>query len=206
MEFSYQALRSLTSSRLRKDILKSLESPMRLCDLKRAVKSNAPNTSSKARDLQDLGLIKREHGDYRITPAGRVVRERLARLSDTVDAFYGNREFWERMLGHLPDDIVCRMHEFKGAKLIRSSRDDLDRVKHEIVRRLREARDEVEVVLPMHCECILEEVRALPRTVDTRLKTLKEDPSVRYGMVKTNGTIMLFTEMLDMALILEKKP
>ena len=64
MESPYETLRSLTSSRLRQNILNSLNKPMRLCELKRAVGSNAPNTSSKAKDLQNLGLVKRDRGDY----------------------------------------------------------------------------------------------------------------------------------------------
>jgi hypothetical protein len=46
-------------------------------------------------------------------------------------------------------------------------------------------------------------VEKISKTVDTRLKTLKDDPELRYGMVKTNGTTVLFTEMLDMALVKE---
>jgi predicted transcriptional regulator len=205
MDASYEALRSLTSSRLRKDILGSLEEPMRLCDLRRAVSSNAPNTSSKARDLQEMGFICRDNGDYKRTRAGRLVHERLTVLSGTIESYYKHKEFWMRMLDHLPEEIQCSIHKFKGARLIRSGRDDIDRVKKEILKAIRGAEKELTVVLPVNCECIMKELEKASRTLDTRLTTLKDDPGLRYGMVKTNESTILFTDMLDMALILGKR-
>ena len=39
------------------------------------------------------------------------------------------------------------------------------------------------------------------KTVDTRLITLKDDPRLRYGLVSSKGSAVLFTDMLDMALV-----
>ena len=203
MDSSYEIIKSLVSSRLRLDILSSLEVPMRLCNLKRAVKSNAPNTSSRAKDLQNLGLVKRDGGDYEITPAGRVINERINMLSDTVEAIYNNREFWERMLDKLPDEVISSIHEFREARVIKSSKNDLDKVKREILHLIRGAEKEIVVVLPMKCGCIRREVEKASKTVDTQLETLADNPELRYGMIKTNGTTILFTEMLDMALVKE---
>jgi predicted transcriptional regulator len=203
MNSSYEALRTLTSSRLRQDILSSLERPMRLCELRRAIRSNAPNTSSKARELQDLGLITRNRGDYMITPVGSVIQDRLSTLLKTIEAIYGNLEFWERMLDKVPGEIICSLHEFSDAKLVKSNRSDIDRVKKEILRKIRNAERELTVILPLRCDCIVREVEKVSKGIDTRLETFKENPDLRYGMVKTNGTTILFTEMLDMALIKE---
>jgi predicted transcriptional regulator len=203
MTASYDAMRALVSSRLRLNILASLNEPMRLCDLKRAVRSNAPNTSSKARGLQDLGLIKRDNGNYKITPAGRIIHKRLSLLHNTIDAIYSHQEFWEHMLDNLPEELLSSIHEFSNARMIRSNRNDIDKVKKEVLRRIRMAEKELTVVLPLRCDCIVREVEKASKRIGIDMKTLKENPELHYGMVRTNGTTMLFTEMLDMALVKE---
>jgi predicted transcriptional regulator len=197
---SYEYAKSLVSSRLRLDILGSLESPMRLCELRRLVGANAPNTSAKAKDLQRLGLIERDEGDFRMTHAGRLVHNRLSLFFDTMETLLEHREFWMRILDKLPEEMQKSVHIFKGAKLIRDEREHPDKVKTELLKVIRKAKGDLTVVLPAHSKEILDAIQEL-KTVDTRLKTLSDDPELRYGLISSNSFAILFTELLDMALI-----
>lgn len=196
---SYESARSLVSSRLRLDILGSLESPMRLADLRRAVGANAPNTSTKAKDLQQMGLIERNNGDFRRTHMGGIVHERLSLLLDTMEALLEHREFWAKLLDNLPPEIKRSVHMFKGAKLVRNEREHPDRVKAELIKIIKKAKGELTVILPAHSKEILDAIQGL--SVDTRLRTLSDDPELRYGLISSKGLTVLFTELLDMALI-----
>jgi predicted transcriptional regulator len=193
---SYESARSLVSSRLRLDILGSLESPMRLADLRRAVGANAPNTSTKAKDLQQMGLIERNNGDFRRTHMGGIVHERLSLLLDTMEALLEHREFWAKLLDNLPPEIKRSVHIFKGARLVRNSRDDLHRVEREIVHFIKGAKGIDLVTLPAKSTGIL---KAIPD--GARLLTPRERPELRYGLVSSESGNVLFTELLDMALI-----
>ena len=203
MDVSYDVLRIITSSRLRLNILNSLESPMRLSDLRRAVNSNAPNTSSKAKDLQRLDLIKRDNGDYRITRMGRIVNGRISALLDTLAALYKHREFWSRIIDNLPDEIISSIHEFKEARLLANDRRCLDRVRREILRRVKQAEGELLLVMPADSEEILGAAKEVSSRVKTRLVTLEDEPGLRYGLASAGNFKILFTEMLDMALVRE---
>jgi len=48
-------LKCICTSKLRTNILLSLEKPMTLSELKNTVNSDAPNTSSSARELEEMG-------------------------------------------------------------------------------------------------------------------------------------------------------
>ncbi len=201
MDASYDALRALTSSKLRWGILESLEHPKRLSDLRRIVGANAPNTSTKAKDLQRLGLIDRDNGDFYMTRAGRIVHLRLSLLIDTLDALYTHRDFWLRMLDHMPEEVIQHIHHFKRAKLVRAGRDDLDLVKRELLRYIQKAEGELFVVLPVKCEELMKAVERASKSVNTKLITLQDQPDLHYGLISSNGFTILFTDMLDMALI-----
>lgn len=204
MEVSYRVLRSLASSRLRMSILAALDSPKRLSDLKREVGANAPNTASRARDLQEMGLIERKDGDYRITRMGKIAGERLSLLLETFDAYYEHDEFWLRMLDRLPMGLIESMHRFRGGRVVKSDRTDLDRVKNEIIGHIRAAEGRLLVLLPSKSVDILEEIDAASRKVETRLVTLDDDSDLGYGLVLADDSTILFTEMLDMALVHER--
>ncbi len=204
MDKAHGALRSLTASRLRLRILKVLESPMRLSELKRVVDSNAPNTSCKAKDLQGLGLVKRDNGDYRITRMGRIVDFRLSILKDTLTAFYQNEAFWSRTIDKLPEHILCVMHEFAGAELIANGRRDLNRVEREITNRIKRADGRLFAVIPAHSEAILDAAKKASERMKSTLVTLEDDPELHYGAVFADNFKLLFTEMLDMAIVKER--
>ncbi len=197
----YEVLRTITSSRLRLDILSRLTSPKRLSDLRREIGASAPNTSSKAKDLQKLGLIERDNGDYRITPAGRIVRRRLLLLMDTLDAFCRCRGFWERVLPDLPRSLRNSIHGFKSARLVENDRADPERVKKELVRLIESAEARLSIALPSNSRDVLDAVERAGRRCEVSLTTHSQEPSLRYGIVESEASLALFTEMLDMALI-----
>jgi len=203
MDISYGILRTITSSRLRLNILRSLESPMRLSDLRRAVNSNAPNTSSKAKDLQELSLITRDNGDYQITHMGKLVSQRVSVLLDTLTTLYTHINFWSGIIDKLPDDLLDSIHEFKGARLVVNNRTNLDRVRGEIIRGINRAEGELLVIMPAHSEGILKAVEKASQRVKTVLISLDDRPELHYGLVSADNFRILFTEMVDMALVKE---
>jgi len=85
----------LYNSKLRIAILDALTNgPMRLADLKRAVDANAPNTSSKAKDLEEMGMLIRGNEGYRITPYGAMALEKLKGTLDYHTVYEEFKEFW----------------------------------------------------------------------------------------------------------------
>lgn len=204
---SYESTKSLISSRLRLDILGSLDSPMRLSELRRAVGANAPNTSAKAKDLQRLGLVERDNGDFCMTHMGRIVHNRLSLLFDTMETLLEHKEFWVRVLDTLPEEIRRDLHKFKGAKLVRNEREHPDKVKTELLKFIKKAKGELIVFLPTHSNELIEATRAVSQKVKTRFVTLHDMPELRYGLISSNGFTILFTDLLDMALVkVEKQP
>ena len=195
MKAPHAALKTLVSSRLRLEILESLEHPMRLCDLRREIDANAPNTSTKAKDLETLGLITRKNGDYEMTPAGHLVRKRLDILNDTLETLHDHGEFWERVLVDLPHELIERLHEFKGARLLRNTREDLETVKKELIGMIHEA-EHLELVLPVRCPRMLSAANGKGEI------TTLDDADLHYGYLKTDKGTALFTELLDMCLVL----
>lgn len=201
MEDSREVLRSLACSRLRQDILSSLERPMRLSDLKRAVDSNAPNTSAKARELQKMGFVCRERGDYRITDAGKIVFEKLSLLSDAIEAYHKHRAFWIKTFDKLPKEIKWQIEKFKDAELIQNERDNLRKVESTISKLLSSARGELLVLMPSKSQELL---KALEGRLGITLVTSREDPELGYGLIVSDDFTIIFTELLDMALIAKK--
>jgi predicted transcriptional regulator len=113
-------IRKLYDSRLRLAILDALEEgPMRLADLRRAVNSNAPNTSSKAKDLEDLDMVAKTDEGYALTPHGLVALEKTRELIDYYATHKKFAEFWsERNIDALPLEFLARLGELKMSKII----------------------------------------------------------------------------------------
>ncbi len=192
-------LRTLASSRIRMGILEALGEPMRLSELRRVVGTNAPNTSTKAKDLEAMGLIERDNGGYMRTRAGKLVNSRLSLLSDTLESLCSHWEFWAYMLNHLPPELVERIHEFKDAKLVRNSRQDPDVVRRLLLRSVTEANGCLTVVLPVMWQDILSALET--RGNGTKVSTVIDCPELRYGLISSKGSTILFTEALDIALV-----
>jgi predicted transcriptional regulator len=113
-------LRKLYDSRLRLAIIDALkEGPLRLADLRRVVNSNAPNTSSNAKDLEKLGMVVKSEEGYLLTPHGRVTLEKTRDLIDYYVTHQKFKEFWsERNVDSLPLEFLNRLGNLKNSKIM----------------------------------------------------------------------------------------
>ena len=203
MECCNEVLKPLVGSKLRVNILRSLESPMRLSDLRRVVNANAPNTSAKAKDLITMGLIERDNGTYQITDTGEIVNKRLNVFIDTLDTLYEYHEFWEQMLNHMPQNIIDSLHLFKGAEFIKNEKVDLERVTKKIIQFIEDSTGNLVIVLPVKSKEITKAIKEAEKRVQIKLMTLDDDPKLSYGIVSSGNKTILFSELLDMALVKE---
>ncbi len=117
-------VRRLYDSRLRLAILDALkDGPLRLADLRRKVDANAPNTSSKAKDLEEMGLVEREGGDYCLSTCGRIVQNKAASSLSFYAAYGKFKDFWnERRLEAIPDEFLARLGDLKNSQLLTCTR------------------------------------------------------------------------------------
>lgn len=113
-------VRGLYDSKLRLAILDALkDGPMRLADLRRAVGANAPNTSTKAKDLEGMGIVERVDGDFQLTPYGRAVLENTQESLDFYATYEKFKDFFEpRDLSGVPDFLLRRLGELKNSQMI----------------------------------------------------------------------------------------
>lgn len=128
-------IRKLYDSSLRLGILDALSNgPMRLADLRRAVNANAPNTSTKAKELEKMGLIDRVDGDYCLTPWGEII---LENIKDSVKLFSThtlNKEYWDtHLIDEVPVFLRNRLSAFNTAKIIKPKPDDIDWVDNNFI-------------------------------------------------------------------------
>ncbi len=109
-------LKKLYDSRLRIAILDALDKgPMRLADLRRVVDSNAPNTSAKAKELEDMGILERADGDFRLTDWGSVLAMCLRDNMDAMSRLSKVKEYWAtHEMGTLPIELQKRLVLVKG--------------------------------------------------------------------------------------------
>jgi len=123
-------IRRLYDSRLRLTILDALKDrPMRLADLRRAVNANAPNTSSKAKELEEMGLVERVEGDFRLTPYGRVTKNRIEEMLKFHAAYEKFKEFWETHdLSGIPDHLLARIGDLLNTKVVKNESMEPQRV------------------------------------------------------------------------------
>jgi len=133
-------VRQLYDSRLRLAILDALgEGPMRLADLRREVDANAPNTSYKAKDLEEVGLIMRENGEYKLTDYGRAMRSRLAGTLRFATAYRKFDRFWQaHHLKGIPDELWADIGLLSNAELIENTQTEPNKVVDIVMRVLAE--------------------------------------------------------------------
>jgi predicted transcriptional regulator len=119
--------RKLLDSKLRLGILAALEKgPMRLADLRREVNANAPNASSKAKDLERLGLVERIDGDFALTAYGRAVKERVEESLRFYATYEKFKEFWStHHMESLPPEFIDSFDVLNDSVLIKASRENL---------------------------------------------------------------------------------
>jgi predicted transcriptional regulator len=120
-------VRKLYNSKLRLAILDALkDGPLRLADLRRAVNANAPNTSSKAKELEEMGLVERVGGDFQLTRYGRATLEKLSESVAFHFAYEKFKEFWETHdTGDIPDELLAKIGMLSKANFIKADQRDI---------------------------------------------------------------------------------
>ena len=129
-ETSEGTIRKLFDSKLRLAILDALfERPMRLSDLRREVNATAPNTSSKAKELEEMGVVERAEGDFQLTPYGQAVRKKMQDSFEFYATYEKFKEFWiSRDLSGIPDYLFMRLGDLKKSEVVKSTPTDISRV------------------------------------------------------------------------------
>ncbi len=145
-------LRKLYDSKLRLAILDALkDGPLRLAELRRKVNANAPNTSSKAKDLEDLSLVERSGGQYRLTPYGKATRKMLKkslRFHATYEKF---REFWNaRKTEDIPSDLWLRLGDLAESEIKKGTKVSPTTVYRYCVERFKSIKDRFFVLSAIH--------------------------------------------------------
>jgi len=122
-ELAEPTIRGLYDSKLRLAIIDALkDGPMRLADLRRVVGSNAPNTSTKAKDLENLGIIERVDGDFQLTPYGKAVRQRAQESFEFYATYAKFKEFWKNHdTSGIPEHLWMRIGELNNSVLVRDT-------------------------------------------------------------------------------------
>lgn len=125
-ELAELTIRRLYDSKLRLAILDALrDKPMRLADLRRTVNANAPNTSAKAKELEEMGLVERVEGDFRLTPYSQAVRNRIKESLEFYSIYERFKEFWEtHEMSGIPDFLLVRLGELNNSELIENTETD----------------------------------------------------------------------------------
>lgn len=165
-------IRKLYDSKLRLAILEALgDGPKRLSDLRRIVDSNAPNTSTKAKDLEDMGLIKRIEGDYALTPYGRAVRSRAKESFDFYATYEKFKGFWgSRNLTGIPDYLLMRLGDLNDSWVVEDMTTHVTKTHDTFVELLNSIKQKFYGVSPVYHEDYLEAViMMLEKGVDSKL-------------------------------------
>ncbi len=144
-------LRRLYDSRLRLAILDALKGgPMRLSDLRRAVGANAPNTSSKAKNLEEIGLVERS-GDYKLTSYGLITRELIHETLAFCSVFENFKEYWDtHAVEAIPEEFLKRLGELKGLKLVKVSRSNANAPFEILFKNIMDAREKFYGLCPIY--------------------------------------------------------
>lgn len=113
-------IRGLYDSKLRLAILEALkEKPMRLADLRRIIHANAPNTSTKAKDLEKMGLIERVEGDFELTPYGKIVRSLIEESFNFYSTYAKFKDYFaERDLSGIPESLLKRLGDLNNSQVV----------------------------------------------------------------------------------------
>jgi predicted transcriptional regulator len=138
-------IRKLYDSSLRLAILDALkDGPLRLADLRRAVNANAPNTSSKAKELEAMGLLEKVDEGFKLTTWGQAV---IVKIRDSIDFYttYENlKEFWEtRDISVIPEHLWARIWELKGCKIVKAEEPEVMKTHEECIKIMQSPKKEL---------------------------------------------------------------
>jgi len=144
-------IRKLYDSRLRLAIIDALkDGPMRLADLRRAVDANAPNTSTKAKDLGEIGIVERVGGNYQLTPYGKAVKEQTESSLDFYATYEKFKDLWEtHHTEGIPQEFLFRLGELYNSELIRCSKENPIATHEALVRYLQTVKKEMYAISPV---------------------------------------------------------
>jgi len=177
-------MRKLFDSGLRLAILDALgEGPMRLADLRRVVKANAPNTSAKAKELEEMGLVERVDGDFQLTPYGKVVRQKAQESFDFYSSYEKFKDFWEtHHVEGIPLEFISRIGELYDSRLLRCTKENPIATHEGFIGYLKSIKKEMYTVSPVFQT---EWVKVIANLMDKR---------VTMGFVFTEQILKLFAK------------
>jgi predicted transcriptional regulator len=165
-------IRRLYDSRLRLAILDALkEGPMRLADLRRQVNANAPNTSSKAKELEGMGLVERLEGDFSLTPYGKAVRNRAQESFEFYATYEKFKGFWNKQrTDGIPQELWFRIGELNNSQLMQNIPSNVTAAHDSFVLLLNSIKTKFYGVSPIfHEEYLHATLLMLRKQVDTQL-------------------------------------
>jgi predicted transcriptional regulator len=151
-------IRKLYDSGLRLGILDALkDGPMRLADLRREVNANAPNTSSKAKELEGMGLVERVDGEFQLTRYGRATLEKLCETVEFHFAYEKFKGFWEtRNTAAIPEALWTKLGNLKEAELVQSEAPEVMKTHEECLTIIKSPKNEFYGITPLYRPVYLE--------------------------------------------------
>jgi len=186
-ELAEPTIRKLFDSKLRLAIVDALaEKPMPLSDLRRVVGANAPNTSSKAKDLEEMGIVERNRGQYGLTPYGRAVLHKSKQSFEFYATYEKFKEFWEtRHLEGIPQELLLRLADLKESTLMRSSLTDVNKPHDDFVKMLYSLKERFFGLTPVYHSDYLNAL------------ILKVQEGLETNLILTSDILSVFTKLPD---------
>ncbi len=174
-------IRKLYDSGLRLAILDALsKGPMRLADLRRAVDSNAPNTSSKAKELEEMELVERQDGLYTLTPFGRSALKKVTENIDFCCAHEKFRGYWStHNIEDIPSFLLDRLGDLKNSNLIGPCSSNVVEVHDRFIKALNSAESRIYGAVPIFQEAYFKAgVKWIERGIDVQMLLTDEILSI----------------------------
>jgi len=117
----------LTFSEKRKNILFLLgESPKTLSEIKNYFDVKSPEIIPRLRDMEEVNMIIREDGMYRLTSLGKVSIVHYKPFLDTLTAIETNKDFWSKHdFDVIPYTFLSRIQELKDCRTLLTEREHI---------------------------------------------------------------------------------
>jgi predicted transcriptional regulator len=176
-DLAENTIRKLYDSKLRLAIIDALkDNPMRLADLRRAVNANAPNTSSKAKELEEMGLLEKSEGDFQLTPYGQAIRQRIQETLEFYSTYEKFKEFWEtHNTNGIPRELWLRLAELNNSEIVKDTSGSVTESHDKFVLLLKSIKKRFYGVSPIYHDEYLKEVfDKLGANVDSKFIISKE--------------------------------
>jgi len=164
-------LRAVYSSRLRTGIILALaDGPMSLSELRRKVGANAPNTSTRARELQQLHLLERGNGTYWLSDLGKLVGRNVSASIRLYKTLIDQETFWlKHSISGIPAELQDGLSLLNGSELIEATEENASLVRQMILKHMG--------LIEKRCYCILPVF--LPEIVDNLLVSLRKGINIK---------------------------